>query len=87
MKSDESVVVSLEASKAAEQAALMRKSSEAATTMLSNNGRYSDKTIPFDITIGSLKWESSGDDDGDDLSKKKNNMLRKIGVLWKKGQK
>ncbi|KAH1108329.1 hypothetical protein J1N35_012097 [Gossypium stocksii] len=69
------------------QANQWRKAAEAATAMLSNNGKYSDKTIPFDITIGSLKWESidDDDDDGDDLSKEKNNMLRKIGVLWKKG--
>ncbi|MBA0677415.1 hypothetical protein Goari_018826, partial [Gossypium aridum] len=66
------------------QANQWRKAAEAATAMLSNNGRYSDKTIPFDITIGSPKWESIDDDNGDDLSKKKNNMLRKIGVLWKK---
>ncbi|MBA0793537.1 hypothetical protein Gohar_017936 [Gossypium harknessii] len=55
--------------------------------MLSNNGKYSDKTIPFDIAIGSPKWENIDDDDDDDPLKKKNNMLRKIGVLWKKGQK
>ncbi|KAK8283044.1 hypothetical protein V6Z12_D08G067300 [Gossypium hirsutum] len=69
------------------QANQWRKVAKAATAMLSNNGRYSDKTIPFDITIGPLKWERIDDDDGNDLSKKKNNMLRKIGVLWKKGQK
>ncbi|XP_012468332.1 interactor of constitutive active ROPs 2, chloroplastic isoform X1 [Gossypium raimondii] len=133
-KSDEPVVVLLEASKAAERAALMkvgylteetdksnrraarlteelesaqaantemeaelkrlkvqanqwRKAAEAATAMLSNNGKYSDKTIPFDIAIGSPKWENIDDDDDDDPLKKKNNMLRKIGVLWKKGQK
>ncbi|XP_040931846.1 interactor of constitutive active ROPs 2, chloroplastic [Gossypium hirsutum] len=127
MKSDESVVVSLEASKVVEQATLIRvryltkkidkfnrgaarlteelesaqaantsmeaelkrlkvqanRWREAATAMLSNNGKYSDKTIPFDITIRSPKWESidGDDDDGDYLSKEKNNMLRKIGVL------
>ncbi|TYH57144.1 hypothetical protein ES332_D08G069300v1 [Gossypium tomentosum] len=69
------------------QANQWRKVAKAATAMLSNNGRYSDKTIPFDITIGPPKWERIDDDDGNDLSKKKNNMLRKIGVLWKKGQK
>nr|KJB22802.1 hypothetical protein B456_004G066300 [Gossypium raimondii] len=108
MKSDESVVVSLEASKAVEQATLMRvgylteetdkfnrgaaqlteelESAQAANIEMEAELKRL-KTIPFDITIGSPKWESIDDDDGDDLSKKKNNMLRKTGVLWKKGQK
>lgn len=69
-----------------------RKAAEAAAGMLStgNNGKIMERTGSFDNyhTIGG-KLSSPYSDDMDDFSpKKKNgNMLKKIGVLLKKGQK
>ncbi|KAJ0088437.1 hypothetical protein Patl1_32041 [Pistacia atlantica] len=64
-----------------------RKAAEAATAMLStgNNGKYVESNFkPMNGTTGSPYSE----DMDDDSPKKKNaNMLKKIGVLWKKGQK
>lgn len=71
-----------------------RKAAEAAANMLSNgsnNGKFVDRTVSLDNSYNSLaaKMDSPLSDDMDDDSpKKKNgNMLKKIGVLWKKGQK
>ncbi|GMI80994.1 interactor of constitutively active ROP2, ROP interactive partner 2, ROP interactive partner 3 [Hibiscus trionum] len=70
------------------QADQWRKAAEAAAAMLTNNGKHSEKSMSFDInykpTIG---WEDMDDDDDDSSKKKNGNMLKKIGVLWKKGQK
>ncbi|XP_010443813.1 PREDICTED: interactor of constitutive active ROPs 3 [Camelina sativa] len=55
-----------------------RKAAEAATAMLSagNNGNYNQTNSPY------------SEDIDDELTKKKNgNVLKKIGVLWKKPQK
>ncbi|XP_044465375.1 interactor of constitutive active ROPs 2, chloroplastic-like isoform X1 [Mangifera indica] len=64
-----------------------RKAAEAATAMLStgNNGKFVESNFnPMNGTMGSPYSE----DMDDDSPKKKNaNMLKKIGVLWKKGQK
>ncbi|XP_044473871.1 interactor of constitutive active ROPs 2, chloroplastic-like isoform X2 [Mangifera indica] len=64
-----------------------RKAAEAATAMLStgNNGKFVENKINYlNGTMGSPYLE----DMDDDSPKKKNaNMLKKIGVLWKKGQK
>ncbi|KAJ8570810.1 hypothetical protein K7X08_037782 [Anisodus acutangulus] len=59
-----------------------RKAAEAAAAMLStgNNGKYSERT-------GSLDFPLSEDTDDDSPKKKNGNMLKKIGVLLKKGQK
>ncbi|XP_021751582.1 interactor of constitutive active ROPs 2, chloroplastic-like isoform X1 [Chenopodium quinoa] len=70
-----------------------RKAAEAAANMLSagSNGKFVDRTISLDSGYNTLaaKMDSPLSDDMDDDSpKKKNgNMLKKIGVLWKKGQK
>ncbi|KAK7257741.1 hypothetical protein RIF29_31939 [Crotalaria pallida] len=64
-----------------------RKAAEAAAAMLSagNNGKLTDRTMSLD----SYKCSPyAGDMDDDDFQRKKNgNMLKKIGVLWKKPQK
>lgn len=60
-----------------------RKAAEAAASMLStgNNGKLGERT-------GSLDSSRYPEDTDDDFLKKKNgNMLKKIGVLWKKPQK
>lgn len=68
-----------------------RKAAEAAAAMLStsNNGKYGERTGSFDYHSISKKLSSPHSEDTDDDSpKKKNgNMLKKIGVLLKKGQK
>ncbi|XP_057543681.1 interactor of constitutive active ROPs 2, chloroplastic isoform X2 [Amaranthus tricolor] len=72
-----------------------RKAAEAAANMLSTggNGKFVDRTVSLDSNYNSLasKMDSPLSDDLDDESpKKKNvnsNVLKKIGVLWKKGQK
>lgn len=67
-----------------------RKAAEAAAAMLStsNNGKYGERTGSFDYHSISKKLSSPNSEDTDDDSpKKKNgNMLKKIGVLLKKGQ-
>lgn len=74
-----------------------RKAAEAAAAMLSssgdNNGKIVSRTVSFDgnynNTLGGKMGSPLSDDKMDEeLSKKKNgNVLKKIGVLWKKGQK
>ncbi|CAL0329102.1 unnamed protein product [Lupinus luteus] len=64
-----------------------RKAAEAAAAMLSagNNGKLTDRTMSLD---GYKCSSYAGDMNDDDFHKKKNgNMLKKIGVLWKKPQK
>ncbi|KNA07739.1 hypothetical protein SOVF_169140 isoform A [Spinacia oleracea] len=67
-----------------------RKAAEAAANMLST-GKFVDRTVSLDSTYNTLaaKMDSPlSDDMDDDSSKKKNgNVLKKFGVLWKKGQK
>ncbi|KAG9129572.1 hypothetical protein Leryth_014435, partial [Lithospermum erythrorhizon] len=75
------------------QADQWRKAAEAAAAILSsgNNGKYVERTgsmdSPYNLRTG--KGGSPFPDDVDeDLLKRKNpNMLKKIGVLWKKPQK
>ncbi|XP_010667243.1 interactor of constitutive active ROPs 2, chloroplastic isoform X2 [Beta vulgaris subsp. vulgaris] len=70
-----------------------RKAAEAAANMLStgSNGKFVDRTSSLDSSYNTLaaKMDSplSDDMDDDSLKKKNGNMLKKIGVLWKKGQK
>lgn len=70
-----------------------RKAAEAAANMLStgSNGKFVDRTISLDSSYNTLAAKMGSplsDDMDDDSPKKKNgNMLKKIGVLWKKGQK
>nr|KJB33005.1 hypothetical protein B456_006G1686001 [Gossypium raimondii] len=67
-----------------------RKAAEAATAMLSsgNKGKHSDKTKSVDNNYNPGNGSPNSEDMDDDSPKKKNgNMLKKIGVLWKKGQK
>ncbi|XP_043698068.1 interactor of constitutive active ROPs 3-like [Telopea speciosissima] len=60
-----------------------RKAAEAAAAFFStgNNGKLMDNYV-----TGKIGSPNSEDMD-DDSPKRKNNMLKKIGVLWKKGQK
>lgn len=62
-----------------------RKAAEAAAAMLTtgNNGKFDNS---YSNTIGAT-LELPYSEDMDDESPKKKNMLKKIGVLWKKGQK
>ncbi|XP_038701429.1 interactor of constitutive active ROPs 2, chloroplastic-like [Tripterygium wilfordii] len=70
-----------------------RKAAEAAAAMIStgNNGKLVERTGSLDNnynTIGASLGSPYSEDMDDDSPKKKNgNMLKKIGVLWKKGQK
>ncbi|XVF07959.1 hypothetical protein REPUB_Repub06bG0184300 [Reevesia pubescens] len=65
-----------------------RKAAEAAAAMLSNNGKHADRTISLDSNYNRTIGSPNSEDMDDDSPKKKNgNMLKKIGVLWKKGQK
>ncbi|CAO2814421.1 unnamed protein product [Amaranthus hypochondriacus] len=72
-----------------------RKAAEAAAAMLSNgnNGKYVERTgsMPLDNKYSPVGGRHSSpylDDYDDDSFKKKNgNVLKKIGVLWKKPQK
>ncbi|KAK8621717.1 hypothetical protein V6N13_081150 [Hibiscus sabdariffa] len=67
-----------------------RKAAEAATAMLStgNDGKHMDQIISFDANHNQISGSPNSEDMDDDSPKKKNgNMLKKIGVLWKKGQK
>ncbi|CAL0334053.1 unnamed protein product [Lupinus luteus] len=64
-----------------------RKAAEAAAATLSagNNGKLTDRAMSLDNYKYSLY---AGDIDDDGFQRKKNgNMLKKIGVLWKKAQK
>ncbi|GKV30158.1 hypothetical protein SLEP1_g39007 [Rubroshorea leprosula] len=75
------------------QADQWRKAAEAAAAMLStgNNGKYAERTMSLDsnhISItGNIGSPYSEDMDDDSPKKKNANVLKKIGVLWKKGQK
>ncbi|KAK6290332.1 hypothetical protein POUND7_001873 [Theobroma cacao] len=67
-----------------------RKAAEAAAAMLStgNNGKHADRTISLDSNYNPIMGSPNSEDMDDDSPKKKNgNMLKKIGGLWKKGQK
>lgn len=67
-----------------------RKAAEVAAAMLSNgdNDKYIERTGSLDYSMIGGKWGSPCSDADDDSPKKKNgNMLKKIGVLLKKGQK
>ncbi|XP_002525180.2 interactor of constitutive active ROPs 2, chloroplastic isoform X1 [Ricinus communis] len=70
-----------------------RKAAEAAAAMLSsgNNGKFVERTGSLENsynTIAGAMGSPYSEDMEDDSPKKKNgNMLKKIGVLWKKGQK
>ncbi|KAL6957619.1 hypothetical protein U1Q18_040409 [Sarracenia purpurea var. burkii] len=70
-----------------------RKAAEAAAAMLStgNNGKFVERTGSLDInyhTIGGKLGSPFSEEMDDESPKKKNsNMLKKIGVLLKKGQK
>ncbi|KAG2673724.1 hypothetical protein I3760_13G104300 [Carya illinoinensis] len=70
-----------------------RKAAEAAASMLSagNNGKFMERTGSLDSNYNPVAGKISSpysEDTEDDLLKKKNgNMLKKIGVLWKKPQK
>ncbi|XP_022744246.1 interactor of constitutive active ROPs 2, chloroplastic-like [Durio zibethinus] len=67
-----------------------RKAAEAAAAMLSagNNGKHVDRTISLDSDYNPLTGSPNSEDMDDDSPKKKNGtMLKKIAVLWKKGQK
>lgn len=66
-----------------------RKAAEAAAAMLSagnNNGKLTDRTLSLDNNYKCSPYAEDIDDD--DFQRKKNgNMLKKIGVLWKKPHK
>ena len=70
-----------------------RKATEAAAAMLSagNNGKFMERTSSLDSNYNPVTGKVSSpyaeDMDGDLLKKKNGNMLKKIGVLWKKPQK
>lgn len=70
-----------------------RKAAEAAAAMISagNNGKFMERTTSLDSNYSSFTGKISSpcsEDMEDDLLKKKNgNMLKKIGVLWKKPHK
>ncbi|KAK1586288.1 hypothetical protein Q3G72_000856 [Acer saccharum] len=70
-----------------------RKAAEAAAAMLSagNNGKVMERTGSLDSNYNSVAGKINSpysEDMDDDLLKKKNgNVLKKIGVLWKKPQK
>lgn len=66
-----------------------RKAAEAAAAMISagNNGKLVERTGSLDSTYNPMDSPYSEDMDDDSPKKKNGNMLKKIGVLWKKGQK
>lgn len=68
-----------------------RKAAEVAAAMLSNgdNGKYIERTGSLEYNMIGGRWGSpcSEDTDDDSPKKKNGNMLKKIGVLLKKGQK
>lgn len=70
-----------------------RKAAEAAASMLSagSNGKFMERTASLDSSYSPVPGKISSlysEDIDDELLKKKNgNMLKKIGVLWKKPQK
>ncbi|KAF5744676.1 interactor of constitutive active ROPs 3 isoform X2 [Tripterygium wilfordii] len=70
-----------------------RKAAEAAAAMLSagNNGKFTDRTgsleSNYNPVLGKISPSYDEDMDDDLLKKKNGNMLKKIGVLWKKPHK
>ncbi|KAI4334441.1 hypothetical protein L6164_019136 [Bauhinia variegata] len=67
-----------------------RKAAEAAAAMLSagNNGKYTERSASLDNYNPMGRYSPYPEDNDDDFHGKKNgNMLKKIGVLWKKPQK
>ena len=69
-----------------------RKAAEAAAAMLSagNNGKLSERSMSLDNNYNSImnKYSPFCEELDDDFQTKKNgNMLKKIGVLWRKPQK
>lgn len=66
-----------------------RKAAEAAAAILStgNNGKFVERTGSLDNHYNPLSSPYSEDLDDDSPKKKNVTMLKKIGVLWKKGQK
>ncbi|KAK1394153.1 Interactor of constitutive active ROPs 3 [Heracleum sosnowskyi] len=71
-----------------------RKAAEAAASILStgNNGRLVERTGSLDSNYSPITGKISSTyvedmDDDDSLKKKNGNVLKKIGVLWKKQQK
>ncbi|KAI4385515.1 hypothetical protein MLD38_003531 [Melastoma candidum] len=69
-----------------------RKAAEAAAAIIpvGGNGKYMDRTTSMDggYMTGKMGSPYADDMDDDDLIKKKNgNVLKKIGVLWRKPQK
>lgn len=66
-----------------------RKAAEAAASMLStgNNGKLVERTCSLDSYCDPMGSPFLEDMDDDSPKKKNGNMLKKIGVLWKKGQK
>ncbi|KAK7261395.1 hypothetical protein RIF29_27704 [Crotalaria pallida] len=72
-----------------------RKAAEAAAAMLSagnNNGKLTERSLSLDnsynLPVMNNKYLTYSEDIDDDFQRKKNgNMLKKIGVLWKKPQK
>lgn len=69
-----------------------RKAAEAAAAILSSgNGKLMERTVSMDSNFnhvaGKLGSPYSEDMDDDMLKKKNGNMLKKIGVFWKKPQK
>ncbi|KAK7324959.1 hypothetical protein VNO77_28945 [Canavalia gladiata] len=69
-----------------------RKAAEAAAAMLSagNNGKLTERSLSLDNNYNSLmnKYSPFCEELDDDFQRKKNgNVLKKIGVLWKKPQK
>jgi chromosome segregation ATPase len=67
-----------------------RKAAEAAAAMLSagNNGKLTERSVSLDNNNNYKCSSPYAEDIDDDFQRKKNgNMLKKIGVLWKKPQK
>ncbi|XP_062004057.1 interactor of constitutive active ROPs 2, chloroplastic [Rosa rugosa] len=66
-----------------------RKAAEAAAAILStgNNGKFVERTGSLESHYNPLSSPYSEDLDDDSPKKKNVTMLKKIGVLWKKGQK
>ncbi|KAK7337033.1 hypothetical protein VNO77_17591 [Canavalia gladiata] len=67
-----------------------RKAAEAAASMLStgNNGKFVERNGPLDSSFNSVAGDMNSpylvDTDDESPKKKNTNMLKKIGVLWKK---
>jgi hypothetical protein len=66
-----------------------RKAAEAAAAMLSagNNGKLTERSVSLDNNNYKCSSPYAEDIDDDFQRKKNGNMLKKIGVLWKKPQK